>query len=83
MGKTTKKEKENFKKPKHNTLIEKRDKRHFNKDEMRDIRNATDPFYFEKFCGACMFFETEDCPYKGVLADTMWEEEIDCKKFFD
>lgn len=72
------------KKIKHGKLGEIVNKKgNFSREEEIEIQDATDPFYFEKYCGACMFFETEDCPYKGVLANTMWAEEIDCKKFFD
>ena len=63
------------------------------RDYYEFIVNRDNPFYFEKFCGACDFFENEkECPFYGkVMADTMWESETHivegvkkkCDKFCD
>jgi hypothetical protein len=48
-----------------------------------DVRMTLDKFAFEDYCGACMFFNTEDCPkYLEVDDITEWRK-INCDKFWD
>jgi len=84
MGRSAKKDKPQFKKAKHGSLGEIADKRRFNEDEVRDIQDATDPFYWEAYCGSCDYFETEECPFRGKVTNiTRWEIDVRCKKFMD
>lgn len=84
MGRSAKKEKPQFKKTKHGSLGEIVDKRRFDKDEERDIQDMTDPLYYENYCGSCMLFETEDCPFIGKVNElTRWKIDINCNKFYD
>lgn len=53
------------------------------KDELEYIDEINDLFSFEKYCGACMFFNTDDCQYlDNVSSDTEWAK-IRCSKFYD
>lgn len=61
--------------------------------EFREFENRHNPYFFEKFCGACDFFNNEkECPFYGkVFADTEWDFQthmVDgvkkkCDKFWD
>lgn len=52
-------------------------------DAKSDYDDYMDVFSFEKYCGACIFFDTDECPYNGeVFQLTQWND-INCKKFFD
>ena len=36
-------------------------------EEDQDIKECLDPYYFEGFCGSCMYFGTDKCPNKGKV----------------
>jgi len=84
MGYSDKHESSQYKKPKHSKLGEIVDKRKLNDDEIREVQDSLDPFYWESYCGACDYFETDECPHKGYVDRiTRWGIDVDCKKFMD
>lgn len=53
------------------------------KMDQKEIDDALDPFSFENYCGACIYFNTENCAFKDkVFESTEWKS-IKCKKFWD
>ena len=32
-------------------------------EENKDIQEQIDPFYFENFCGSCIYYCTYECPF--------------------
>jgi hypothetical protein len=67
-------------------------------DELREADDALNRYSFEKYCGACINFNTEDCPNLGKVCETTeWSlrlgasrkgmkdsrEIIKCNKFYD
>lgn len=47
--------------------------KYLDKDLIDDIEDKLDKFSFEKYCGACEYFETEDCKHLGEVSDnTIW-----------
>ena len=54
------------------------------KEELQDLDDALDPFSFENYCGACIYFQTEDCPFiDKALSDSDYKKEFNCKNFWD
>lgn len=52
--------------------------------EMPEVDMMLDPLAFEKYCGSCVYFETEECPHLNkVTSLTTWQTEIQCNKFYD
>ena len=50
-------------------------------DGLKVINDLNDPFSFEKYCGGCDFFGTDDCPHIGkVFEDSEWRL-IPCLNF--
>lgn len=82
MGKTKRNETA-YRKSHHANLGEKVSKRVFNEEEELEIAEATDSLDWERYCGACDKFDSEECPNCGrVSEDTLWEE-IHCRDFWD
>ena len=80
MGKSVKKG-DGFKRARHGNLGEKPSK-HLNSEELGT--EVTDWFDFERYCGNCDNFGVpERCPFYPTSEDTMWEEELDCRNFWD
>lgn len=53
-------------------------------NEKKDVNDFLDKYSFEKYCGACIFFDTDECPYNGEVFNlTEWKDDINCNKFFD
>ena len=53
-------------------------------DEIIEVEDTLNPFSFEQYCGACIYFNTEECPHYGkVLNDTNWKYDIKCDNFWD
>lgn len=53
-------------------------------NEIEEANDALDPFSFEKYCGSCIFFNTDECPYYNKVCDiTRWKIDIKCNNFFD
>lgn len=50
--------------------------------EQEDIDDMS-RYSFEKYCGSCIFFNTDNCPYNGVVFELTEWQDINCKKFFD
>lgn len=52
-------------------------------EEIEEAYDALDPFSFEKYCGSCFNFQSDECPFiDKVTYDTKWKE-ISCNNFFD
>ena len=52
-------------------------------EEINEVYDALDPFYFKKYCGSCCSFQSDECPFRDeVIYDTEWEK-IGCNNFFD
>lgn len=84
MGRTKRIEKPEHKKAKHGNLGEVVDKRRLDREEERDIQDMLDPIYYENYCGACLHFNTPECPFNGKITElTRWRTDIDCNKFYD
>ena len=50
-------------------------------DGLKVINDLNDPFSFEKYCGGCDFFGTDDCQHIGkVFEDSEWRL-ITCLNF--
>ena len=48
-----------------------------------EVDALLDPYAFEKYCGSCIWFDTEKCPHYGkVLPETLWELK-NCNNFWD
>ena len=54
-----------------------------NEEESEEIQELTDPYYFEKFCGSCIYFNTNKCPLKDKVLETTQVSDINCSNFFD
>lgn len=53
-------------------------------DEIIEVEDALNPFSFEQYCGACIHFNTEECPHYGkILNDTNWKYDVKCNNFWD
>ena len=53
------------------------------KEVEKDLKYLN-PFDWELHCGACDHFGTDECPYRGAATpETYYEEEFNCKNFWD
>lgn len=52
-------------------------------EEYKEIQELSDPDYFEIYCSSCIYFETDNCPFKGKVFDATDYREIKCNKFND
>ena len=62
-------------------------KKSLSKDELitaiNYINDCNDIYAFEKYCGSCDNFNTENCPfYNKVCNDTEWKE-IHCQNYWN
>lgn len=62
--------------------------RSLTKDEKEEAKEFVDElnniYAFETYCGACMFYDTDDCPFRDeVFQSTDWKNDVKCNKFFD
>ena len=48
-----------------------------------ELGRLTDPWDWERHCGACDYFETEKCPYGGKVTAETYYEDLGCKNFWD
>ena len=81
MGKSFKKNEGGFKKAHHGKLGGKLSKKP-NNDELGT--EVLGKFDFERYCGNCDYFmDPEHCPFYPTTPDTLGEEELDCKNFWD
>ena len=40
-------------------------------EEINEVYDALDPFSFEKYCGSCCSFQSDECPFRDeVIYDT-------------
>lgn len=53
------------------------------KEEEEEIEENNNIFSFEEYCGQCIYFDTEECPFKDKVFSNTKYKNIKCSKFFD